>query len=92
MWTLLADIFGGVLSALTGFFIKRKASSDAVKASNNQATAEAQSGTIRDQADVSVEKARERTDAELAAARDAGLQQQSVDVNAAIAEANRQLR
>lgn len=92
MWTLLADIFGGALSALTSIFIKRKASSDAVKASNNQATAEAQSGTIRDQADVSVEKARERTDAELAAARDAGLQQQSADVNAAIAEANRQLR
>lgn len=97
MWTLLADLFGGLLSALTGFFLKRKAASDAVKASNDQAAAEAHSSVIRDTTDAQVERAREANEEALDTARtDAtgpyGVLKQSDDVNAAIAQANRELR
>ena len=97
MWTLLADLFGGLLSALAGFFLKRKAASDSIKASDDQASAEANSGSIRDNTDTHVEQAREENEKALDTARaDAagptGLRKQSADVNAAIAKANRELR
>jgi hypothetical protein len=97
MWNLLADLFGGLLSALAGFFLKRKAVGDAVKASSNQAAAEAHSGVIRDTTDAQVEQAREANEKALDTARTdaagpAGVRKQSDDVNAAIAQANRELR
>ena len=97
MWTLLADLFGGLLSALAKFILGRKAEVDAVKAANNQAAAEAHSGVIRDQTDARVEQAREDNEKAIAAGQSdaagaGGLRKQSADVNAAIAQANRELR
>ncbi|WP_102303716.1 hypothetical protein [Dyella sp. AD56] len=97
MLELLADLLGGLLSALTGFLFKRKQAADAVKASNNQATAEAASGVIRDTVSQQVEQAREANEKATDTARadavgPSGLRKQSDDVNAAIAQANSELR
>lgn len=93
----LATLFGGLLEALAKFFLGRKAATDAVKAANNQAAAEAHSGTIRDDTAVKVEEARETNAQAIAQARtDAagsdGLRKSADDVNDAIAQANRELR
>ncbi len=91
--SLLADLF----DLLFGRWLKGRDAAKAVKAAQDQAAAEANSGVIRDQTDERVEQARERNEKAIAAARadaggSAGLQKQSDDVNAAITQANRELR
>lgn len=88
----LATLFGGLLEALAKFFLGRKAATDAVKAANNQAAAEAHSGVIRDDTAVKVEEAREANAQAIAQARvDAagpdGLRKSAAVVDDAIAQA-----
>lgn len=93
MLELLADLFGPLLKWLVGRWLKP----DATKAANAQAKAEAQSAEIQTQTENKVEQARATDDQAIDKARadgagPDGLRQQSEDVNAAIAQANRELR
>jgi len=93
MLDLLADLFGPLLKWLVGLLFKP----DPAKAVNAQAKAEAQAAEIQTQTANKIEQARATNDQAIDKARadgagPDGLRQQSEDVNAAIAEANRELR
>lgn len=93
MWTILGDLAGALLKWLLGRWLKP----DPTKAANAQAKAEAQAAEIQTQTENKVEQARATNDQAIDKARaDAagpdGLRNESNDVNAAVAEANRELR
>jgi hypothetical protein len=94
--SLIASLFGGAITALAKFFLGRKTASEAVKASNRQAQAEANESTVRDDTARKVAADREQNDADLdhsrADAAAGGVRKQSTDVAAAIADANREVR
>ena len=95
--SILGTLFGGAITALVKFLLGRKSASDAVKAADHQAQAEAHESDVRDDTARKVARDREQNDADLDhASADAGsaggVRKQSADVAAAIADANREVR
>lgn len=95
--SLLAALFGPLLSCLAKWWLGGRAVAKATRAANDQAKAEAHSGEIRDQAVNQLDQARTKNadaieQARAAADRPDGLREQSAIANAAIDAANREVR
>jgi hypothetical protein len=94
--SLLFSLLGSAFASLTKYFLGRKAASDAVKATDHQARAEAHESDVRDDTARKVATDREQNDADLdharAAAAAGSVRKQQADVAAAIADANREVR
>lgn len=97
MGAWVGSLLAGIVEALFGWLMKRKAASDQVKQAEHQATVEAGESTVRDRTAQKVAADREKSSADLdRAGADAGgaggLRKQSVDIAAAIDDANREVR